>query len=232
MSDAPLIGISAYDFAGSPAGFYLPRGYVDGVRAAGGHAVILPGPEADAEALLDRIDGVLLSGGGDIGPARYGGGEHPSIYHVCDERDAFEIELAALALARDVPMLSICRGLQVLNVALGGDLHPHLPDAVGERVVHRGPERNPVRHPATVTPGSRLAEILASESLTVLSRHHQAANRIGRELRAVAFAEDGVIEALEHESHRFCVAVQWHPEMTLDDLPHRRLFDALVAACR
>lgn len=232
MTDRPLIGISAYDFAGSSPGYYLPRGYVDGVRAAGGRAVILPGPETDAAAFLDRVEGLVLSGGGDIAPERYGGGAHPSIYHVCDERDAFEIELAALALERGIPILSICRGLQVLNVALGGDLHPHVPEAFGERVVHRGPERDPVRHPTTVEAGSRLAEILATESLTVLSRHHQAANRIGRELRAVAFAEDGVIEALEHASHRFCVAVQWHPEMTLDDAPHRRLFDALVAACR
>ncbi|MGH7803438.1 MAG: gamma-glutamyl-gamma-aminobutyrate hydrolase family protein, partial [Candidatus Binatia bacterium] len=105
----------------------------------------------------------------------------------------------------------------------------HLPDSF-RGIDHRDPERNPTRHTASVEPASRLAEILDATSLTVMSRHHQGANRVGRDLRAVAWAEDGVIEGLEHASHRFCVAVQWHPEMSLDDPVQRRLFAALVAA--
>jgi putative glutamine amidotransferase len=230
MARPPLIGISAYDFTGKPEGYYLPRSYVDGVRAAGGRPLILPPGKEHAEHLLEIVDGLILSGGGDVNPSRYGGAAHESIYHVSPDRDEFEIRLVELALERDFPMLCICRGLQVLNVALGGDLHAHLPDAVGDRISHRDPERNPTRHAASVEPRSRLAEVLGVTSLSVTSRHHQGARRLGRDLRAVAWAEDGVIEGLEHESHRFCVAVQWHPEMSLDDPVQGRLFAALVAA--
>jgi putative glutamine amidotransferase len=230
MARSPLIGISAYDFTGKPEGYYLPRSYVDGVRAAGGRPLILPPGDADAEHLLDIVDGLILSGGGDVNPSRYGGAGHDSIYHVSHDRDEFEIHLVNLALEREFPLLCICRGLQVLNVALGGDLHAHLPEAVGDRIEHRDPERNPTRHAASVDPTSRLAEILGVTSLSVMSRHHQGARRVGRHLRAVAWAEDGVIEGLEHASHRFCVAVQWHPEMSLDDPVQRRLFGALVTA--
>ena len=230
MPRTPLIGISAYDFTGKPEGYYLPKSYVDGVRAAGGRPIILPPGDAEREHVLELVDGLILSGGGDVHPSRYGGDAHESVYHVSQDRDDFEIGLVELALARDFPLLCICRGLQVLNVALGGDLHVHLPDAVGTRISHRDPERNPTRHTASVEPTSRLAEILGVTSLSVMSRHHQAARRAGRELRAVAWAEDGVIEGLEHTSQRFCVAVQWHPEMSLDDPVQVRLFAALVAA--
>ena len=230
MARTPLIGISAYDFTGKPEGFYLPRSYVDGVRAAGGRPVILPPGGDDANHVLELVDGLVLSGGGDVNPNRYGGPAHDSIYHVSHERDDFEIRLVELALERDFPMLCICRGLQVLNVALGGDLHAHLPDAVGDRISHRDPERNPTRHGASVEPTSRLAEILGVKTLDVTSRHHQGAKRVAKDLRAVAWAEDGVIEGLEHESRRFCVGVQWHPEMALDDPSQQRLFSALVAA--
>ena len=229
MARSPLIGISAYDFTGKPEGYYLPKSYVDGVRAGGGRPVILPPGGGDPAHLLEVVDGLILSGGGDVNPSRYGGTGHDAIYHVSPDRDEFEIRLVELALERDFPMLCICRGLQVLNVALGGDLHPHLPD-VFDKIEHRDPERNPTRHSASVEPASRLAEILGTTSLTVMSRHHQGANRVARDLRAVAWAEDGVIEGLEHTSHRFCVAVQWHPEMSLDDPVQGRLFAALVAA--
>jgi putative glutamine amidotransferase len=229
MARAPLIGISAYDFTGKPEGYYLPKSYVDGVRAAGGRPLILPPGGGDLELLFDVVDGLILSGGGDVNPSLYGGASHDSIYHVSPHRDEFEIRLVELALERDFPMLCICRGLQVLNVALGGDLHAHLPD-VFRGIEHRDPERNPTRHSASVEGTSRLAEILGTTSLTVMSRHHQGANRVGRDLRAVAWAEDGAIEGLEHTRHRFCVAVQWHPEMSLDDPVQGRLFAALVAA--
>jgi len=230
MSQSPLIGISSYARTGKRETFGLPTAYVDAVRAAGGTAVILPPGDPDPARLLDAVDGLVLSGGGDISPTRYSGRHHEKVYGVCDERDHFELELAAAALARpDRPLLCICRGMQVLNVALGGTLHVHLPDLGG--LDHRHPEFAPIRHPASVTPDSRLATILGAPEIEVCSFHHQALHQVGRELRPVAWAADGIIEAVEHETHPFCLGVQWHPEMQLDDPAQQRLFKAFVERC-
>ncbi len=227
----PLIGISSYARDGQPPAFSMPCGSVDGVRAAGATPLVLPPGEPQPEHLLDLLDGLILAGGGDIAPAAYGGEPHETIYSVSEERDQFEFTLARAILTRsDVPLLCICRGMQVLNVVCGGTLHAHVPERFGDRVAHRLPPRLTSRHPVRLAPDTRLARILDATSIDACSWHHQALDRIGDGLRCVAWAEDGVIEAVEHTMHPWCIGVQWHPEMQLDEQPQRDLFAALVAA--
>jgi putative glutamine amidotransferase len=229
----PLIGITSYPRFNSHTAarevFPMPTSYVDAVRAGGGAAVILPPGDVEPSRLLDGLDGLVLSGGGDVSPDRYAGARHEMIYGVSEERDAFEIALARAALDRpDFPFLCICRGMQVLNVALGGSLHPHLPEVRTSTVEHRLPERLHTHHQARVAPSSRLAGLLAETEVRVCSWHHQAIDRLAAGLRAVAWAEDEIIEAVEHESHPLCVAVQWHPEMQLQDPAQQRLLRGFV----
>lgn len=227
-----LVGISSYArVRTSPTEqkFSIPTGYVDSVRAAGAVPVVLPSGEPEPTRVLTALSALIISGGGDIDPSVYGGPAHETIYSVCGERDAFEFSLTRAALHDTrVPMLCICRGLQVLNVVCGGSLHVHLPDVVGERVNHRAPERAASRHHVRIDPDSRLAAILGVTECEVASWHHQAIERVGDRLRPVAWAEDGVIEAVEHLDHPWCIAVQWHPEMQPSDLVQQRLFRALV----
>lgn len=233
VSRPHVIGISSYARDGDPPAFSLPCGYVDGVRAAGATPLLLPPGEPEPGRLLDLIDGLILAGGGDIAPVAYGGEPHETIYSVSEERDQFEFGLARAALARrDVPLLCICRGMQVLNVVCGGTLHAHVPDRFGEHVAHRLPPRLTSRHSVRVEPASRLATLLGGADIEACSWHHQAIDRIGTALQPVAWAEDGVIEAVEHTAHPWCVGVQWHPEMQLDEAPQRGLFHALVTATR
>jgi putative glutamine amidotransferase len=226
----PLIGISSYGRAGQRQTFSLPCEYVDVVRLAGGVPVVLPAVEGEIPEALDAIDALILPGGGDVDPAHYGGVRHEANYGISPERDGFELALARSALARrDLPILCICRGMQLLNVALGGDLVSHIPDHYGEKVAHRHPELKPVVHPVRIDPESRLGRILGATELVVHSVHHQAVGRLGAGLRAVAWSPDGVIEAVESANHRFLMAVQWHPELgALGDERQRRLFEALV----
>jgi putative glutamine amidotransferase len=227
----PLIGITTYARDGDPPTFSLPCNYVDAVRAAGATPVVLPPGEAHPERLLDLVDGLIFAGGGDIAPAAYGGRHHETIYMVCEERDAFEFGLLRAALSRGrPPVLCICRGMQALNVVCGGTLHAHVPDRFGHRVAHRLPPRRTSRHAVRIEPGSRLARILGTEALHVCSWHHQAIDHIGTKLQPVAWAEDGVVEAVELAGHPFCFGVQWHPEMQLDDAAQQRLFAAVVGA--
>jgi putative glutamine amidotransferase len=224
-----LVGISSYARAGQPQAFSIPTGYVDAVRRAGGVPIVLPPGEPDPARLLDTVSALVVSGGGDINPNAYGGASHETVYSVCEERDTFEFELTRAALADTrVPMLCICRGLQVLNVVCGGTLHVHLPEHYGERVAHRLPPRDTSVHAVEIDPASRLARILGSTHAHVRSWHHQAIHLVGDKLRPVAWAEDGVIEAVEHVEHPWCIGVQWHPEMQLDDARQQRLFAALI----
>jgi len=232
-STLTLIGISSYARAGQPPAFSIPTGYVDAVRRAGAVPVVLPPGEAEPGRLLDSVGGLIVSGGGDINPTAYGGRQHETVYSVCEERDAFEFALARAALADTrVPVLCICRGLQVLNVVCGGTLHVHLPEHYGEHIAHRLPPRDTSVHAVRIEPDSRLAKILGSTEAQVRSWHHQAIDTLGDGLRAVAWAEDGVIEAVEHVEHPWCIGVQWHPEMQLDDDAQQRLFRALVGGIR
>lgn len=223
----PRIAICAYarDERGR---FTLPGEYADAVRRAGGAPLVLLPGETRLEPLLEVVDGLVLAGGGDVDPALYGGRRVASTYDVDPDRDALELALVRRALEERWAVLAICRGLQLLDVALGGTLIEHLPDEVGEQVVHRLPPKSPVLHPVEVEPRSALAGLLGATRITPLSWHHQAVRRLGRGLRAVAHAPDGVVEALELEHAPHVVAVQWHPELSAAaDPAQQRLFDAL-----
>lgn len=230
----PVIGISSYTEKARWGSWdtpciLLPRRYADGVTRAGGIPVLLP-PVPGVEHTVTRLDGLILAGGGDIEPALFGAQAHPQTCGVRPGRDEAELALAVAALEHGVPLLGICRGLQVLNVALGGTLHQHLPDLVG----HEG--HSPVAggygtHEVKVAPGSRLAGILgtaAAGECPVPTHHHQAVDRLGAGLLATAWTADGTIEAAELAGPAFALAVQWHPEAGDDP----SLFGALLAASR
>lgn len=226
----PAIGISAYSQRarwGSwdlPA-VLLPRRYTDMVAAGGGQPVLLP-PQPGVASLLDRLDGLVLSGGGDIDPARYGADRDPETDPANQGRDEAEIELARQALAAGLPLLGICRGLQVVNVALGGTLHQHLPALVGHDG-HSPEQQGYGSHKVSVAAGSQLAGILGRTEAAVPTHHHQAVGRLGDGLIATAWTDDGIVEAAElAEPASFMIAVQWHPEAG-EDLS---LFTAVAAA--
>jgi putative glutamine amidotransferase len=234
----PLIGVTTYgpELASGDilSRFSLPTAYVDAVRRAGGIPVLLPAGEPDVDSLLERLDGLVFSGGGDIDPAFHAGGSHRDVYGVVPGRDRFEIEMARRAFARpDLPLLGICRGMQVMNVALGGDLELHLPDRRGDRVLHRSAALEPTFHSVRVEAGSALDAIYATPDFPVCSWHHQELRVLGSGLLPIAWSEDGVIEGVVHDAHPFAIGVQWHPEMQLDEHPlHLRVFEELVARAR
>lgn len=231
---APLIGISTYGRNGVSA-FSLAATYVDAVRAAGGMPVLLPPGEPNPAEVLERIDGLILSGGGDIDPSAYQGSSHPSIYNIDSERDEFEFTLARLCLEKDVPFLGICRGMEVAIVACGGTLVTHVPDEYGMQVQHRlvpAPGHlYPARHSVRILPTSRLGGIVGKTEIEVVSWHHQSVRNLAPGWRVVAESVgDYVIEAVEHQHCSFAVAVQWHPELSPEDISHQRIFQALVKA--
>jgi putative glutamine amidotransferase len=234
MSRRPLIGITTYgrDDRGR---FGLPAAYVDAVRRAGGLPVLVAPGEEHLDELLTSLDGLILSGGGDVDPAHYDGVPHAAIERVDGERDATELALAREVVARDLPALCICRGAQVLNVALGGSLVEHLPDEVGEEITHRPARRDRdaeyPRHAVHAAPGSRLAAVMGSTEVETASWHHQAARDVAPGLEVSARAADGTVEAFERPGSGWLLGVQWHPEETAaEDPTQQRLFDELVAA--
>lgn len=240
---SPLIGITSYsdpaewrDWS-APAAL-LPRSYVDAVRRAGGRPVLLPpgGDPAEAAATVADLDGLVISGGGDVHPARYGAAPHPRTGEANPERDDWELAVLGSALAQAVPVLAICRGLQLLNVARGGTLHQHLPDVVGHEG-HSGGAGEFGWHRIRVGGTGALAAVFGADGrggpgadgpwLTVPTHHHQAIDRLGEGLVASAWAEDGTVEAVEFAAPAgFALGVQWHPEEGQDP----RLFAALVTA--
>lgn len=228
----PLIGLTTYG-RNQENRFTLPAEYVDGVRRAGGIPLLIPPGEAQLEKLLPHLNGLILTGGGDLDPELYGGQPHETIYSIDPERDRSELALTRRVLESNLPTLGICRGLQVLNVALGGTLIEHLPDVVGQAVAHKEQPHGPIPHPVQIQAGSRLAEITRSEQIETASWHHQALKQVALGLNVVASAPDGTIEAVELPDHPWLVAVQWHPELTAaTDASQQRLFDALVEAAR
>lgn len=225
----PVIGITAKG-PGSSGAYALSARYVRAVRRAKGAAVVLPAAKEVAGDLVARIDGLILSGGGDVDPSLYGGVVREEVYGVNRERDEFEIALVRAALERNLPVLGICRGCQLINVALGGTLIEHLPEGEGG-VRHRASESESARHP--VAAWGRLAGILGCGEIEPVSYHHQAVRQPAPGLEVVARAPDGVVEALEMPGHPWLFAVQWHPEITAgEDRAQQRLFDALVKAAR
>ena len=209
---------------------FLPQIYFTGVNLAGGIAVLLPPQPVDgdvADRVLDRLDGLVITGGPDVDPARYGQKLHPQTNEPARERDEWEFALLSGALARGIPVLGVCRGAQVLNTALGGTLHQHLPDVIGHTHHQKGNAVFGTSDVRTV-PGTRLAALIG-ESSDAQCYHHQAIDRLGEGLVVSARDTDGVIEAVEVPGEAFVLGVQWHPEERLDDL---RLFRAVVEAAR
>jgi len=225
----PVIGLSTYGIAHSE-GFNIPAEYVQAVLRAGGLPLLLPTAAVHpVEPWLDRIQGLVLIGGGDIDPARYGAASHETIYNLDAERDVCELALASSALKRRMPMLAICRGMQVVNVVLGGTLHRHLPDVFGDKVAHRLPPRETALHAVDVAAEAQIIRAVGTTRVMTVSWHHQAVERLGEGLRPVAWAEDGVIEAMELDGNPNLIAVQWHPELSAAEDPAQQgLFDRLV----
>jgi putative glutamine amidotransferase len=239
---SPLIGITSYSLRArwstwDDVADLLPHRYVEMVAQAGGLPVLLPPTERVAD-VLPRLDGLILSGGSDVEPSRYGAAPHPAAGPFFPARDAAELELCRRALADGLPVLGICRGLQVINVALGGTLHQHLPDVVGNDS-HSPQEYGYGSHKVSIAGGSQLAAALGSSEAAVPTHHHQAVDRLGAGLVATAWTDDGIIEAAElaladsapaesagSTPAPFMVAVQWHPEVGEDP----SLFKALIAA--
>lgn len=227
----PLLGITTYTPPGDPKRSYsIPAEYVEAVRASGAEALLLAAGEA--ELCLSRLDALVLSGGGDIDPTLYGGALHEKTYMVDRSRDDFELALLRGALAAEMPVLAICRGMQLLNVALGGSLFAHVPDAFGESVVHRSPPREPVPHAVRVDGrDSRLAAATGFGEIDVVSWHHQAIDRLAPGLAVTAVATDGVVEAVEPVCDAWVVGVQWHPELNAaTDSRQAALFSELTQA--
>ncbi|MBD0338081.1 MAG: gamma-glutamyl-gamma-aminobutyrate hydrolase family protein [Thermoleophilia bacterium] len=224
----PVVGITSYPPERVRWGVWedpvimIPASYVHAVERAGGRPVVVPPTTDSVEETLDLLDGVIFSGGGDLDPARYGAEAHPETDAPHPERDDAELALLTAALQRDVPVLAVCRGSQVLNVALGGDLVQHLPERVGHER-HRHTPGEFADHDVRVEPASRLGSILGDRA-PVKSHHHQGYRRIGEGLVEVAWADDGTVEGLEAPGRRFAVSVLWHPEEGEDFA----LFRALV----
>lgn len=237
MSKKPLIGVVPLVDYGRESLWMLP-GYFDAVLEAGGVPVMLPlTDERDALARsLDAVDGIIVTGGQDVDPARYGE-KDPELAalcgELCPERDAMEALLVTDALERDLPLLGICRGIQALNVIFGGTLWQDLPKQRPSEVEHHGkaPYENPV-HTVEVLPGTPLAECVGTGVLPVNSFHHQALRDVAPGLEVMATASDGVAEAVWRPTSRFCWAVQWHPEFShVVDEPSCKIFSAFVGAC-
>jgi len=228
----PVIGITTYV---TPAkwGYWdleaslIPHDYVRAIEEAGGRPLLVPPSNEGIEETLDSLDGIVFSGGSDLDPAHYGEKAHPETFGIHEERDRAELELMKAALDRDMPVLGICRGIQVLNVARGGNLIQHLPEIVG----HEGHKHDPpgafIDHDVEIDPDTTLAKILGDRH-PVKSHHHQGLDAVGEGLRVSAHAEDGSIEGVEDPERRFAVGVLWHPEASED----KKLFEALVEQAR
>jgi len=238
----PIIGITTRKDltpAGLPAVMVL-QAYVNAIVQAGGAPVLIPSdlPEFGWNELGKRLDGILFTGGGDIAVERFAGTPHPKVGGVDEARDAIELALARSAAESGTPFLGICRGLQVVNVALGGTLYTDILDQAPGALNHsyENPEvfkeRTQLVHPVDIQPNSLAAKILGEPSLQVNSLHHQGVKDLASSLRASAFAPDGIIEAVELPGHPFGVAVQWHPEWLTDQAETLRLFKAFVEAAR
>ncbi len=229
-SDRPLIGLTTYVESArhgvwDEMSALLPMTYVSAVVRSGGAPILLPPSAADPHEVLDAVAALVLTGGADVDPARYGAPPHPSTDRPRTERDRWESALCLAAIEMDLPVLAICRGLQVMNVALGGTLHQHLPDVTGSDR-HRAVPGRMTPNTVEIESGSALASILGPAE-AVMCHHHQGVDRVGKGLEVVARAPDGTVEGVEIPGHRFTLGVQWHPESNdADD----RLFESLVEA--
>jgi putative glutamine amidotransferase len=227
----PVIGITTYVTQAQWGNWdveaaLVPAAYVQAIERAGGRPLLIPPSQDGIAETLDAVDGLLFSGGSDLDPGLYEQEPHEETVGVVRERDRAELALLEAALARDMPVLAVCRGSQVLNVARGGDLVQHLPDVVGDEK-HKHTPGTFADHGVTLEGGTRLAALLG-ERAPVKSHHHQGFGRVGKGLRVAAYADDGTIEAVEDPSHRFALGVLWHPEAGED----MKLFEELVRQAR
>jgi putative glutamine amidotransferase len=227
----PVVGITTYAEVAKWGAWEVPTAlvpltYVRSVEAAGGRPLLVPPSEDALDETLDALDGLVFSGGSDLDPSLYGAEGHPETIGTRPDRDRGELALMEAALARDMPVLAICRGLEVMNVLRGGDLVQHLPEVVGD-ARHKETPGIFADHEVTVAGQSRLGRILG-ERTPVKSHHHQGPGKVGAGLVETAWADDGTIEGLEDPSRAFALAVLWHPEVTQD----AALFGALVDEAR
>jgi putative glutamine amidotransferase len=233
----PLIGVTLD--AEQPGGwsrfpwYALRANYTDAITAAGGLAVALPHDPAMTDALLDRLDGLVVTGGAfDVDPALYGAAEIHATVTLKQRRTEAELALVRGALARDMPVLGICGGQQLLAVALGGTLIQHIPDSIQDALEHEQPNpRDQPGHSVAITPGTKLAQIVGAARMDVNSAHHQAVARPGPHAVVNAVAPDGVVEGVEDTRYHFCLGLQWHPEFLIDP-GDRKIFAAFIEASR
>jgi putative glutamine amidotransferase len=248
LEHRPLIGVTTSEVRpkervnpvpeGEPLGKEMALGitYLKAIEEAGGLPLVMPPLAEEAiEPLLDRLDGICLSGGPDLDPSLYEAEPHPELGPIEPELDRFELAVAARADAREMPILAICRGTQALNIVRGGALHQHLPD-ISEEIGHRQTiASTEASHAVEVDPDSHLAEVMGGDEVEIAdvnSFHHQAIDRLGDGLRVSARAPDGTVEAIEDPSRRFLIGVQWHAETLVHREPEAELFRSFVEACR
>jgi putative glutamine amidotransferase len=244
MPRRPVIGIATQTLPAvvgeRPACWIMGHRYVETLRAVGAIPWVIPLLPHDPDTMreiFDRLDGVFLTGGVDVDPARYGEAKHPLCGTTDPDRDAIEMMLLEHAMDNHRPVLAVCRGLQILNVVCGGTLYQDVTAQVPAALKHdyfptpANPSRAYLAHDITVTPNTRLGELLGDSVVPVNSMHHQAIKDLGRGLRASAFAPDGIIEGIEGTNGQFLVGVQWHPEELAESQPGmRRLFSSFVEA--
>jgi len=234
----PMIGITSSLIRKRSGSLVCQVGqaYINSIQKAGGIPLMIPvGKDTPSlDSLLSRLDGVLFTGGADIDPLRFNAQTHPRVYGVSQARDTLEFTLIEKALEGDMPMLAICRGIQVLNVAFGGSLYLDIEDQKPNALKHDwfpGYARDKLAHSVKLFPGSRLNSIFGTPEIQVNSLHHQGISQIGENLKATAFSPDGLIEGLEVKEKSFALGVQWHPESMPDDPGMQRLFQAFIKAC-
>jgi putative glutamine amidotransferase len=238
----PIIGVTSHYEPSrdglSPFGTIdVGESYIQAVLKAGGTPVVLPVGLADdnLQSVFARLDGILLTGGSDIDPARFDGMPHPRVYGIDPRRDALEMRLVQMAAEQGKPFLGICRGIQAVNVALGGTLYTDIGDQFPGALRHDwypNIPRNTLAHAVRLEPGSKLAQILGGATFEVNSLHHQGLKEVPPALQVVGHAPDQMIEAVELVGHPFGLAVQWHPEWLQEHAPQRALFKALIEAAR
>jgi putative glutamine amidotransferase len=235
--EIPLIGLTTYRTE-SKSGLPIAataEAYIRSITQAGGCPILIPPglPEGALALLFSRLDGMLFTGGGDIDPVHYSAGDHPKVSEVDPDRDRMELYLLNKSVQEDKPFLGICRGLQLVNVGLGGTLYADILEqapGAGQHDYYPGWPREHLAHPVHVSPGSRLASILGGREAQVNSFHHQAVEKLAPGLVPTASAPDGILEALELPGHSFGLAVQWHPEWLTTHAPMQALFEAFVNA--
>jgi len=231
-NDMPIVGITTYAENAAWGAWNVPTAlvpltYVRAVEAAGGRALLVPPSEHAVEQTLDALDGLVFSGGADLDPAGYDAEPHPETNGIRPERDRAELTLMGAALERDMPVLAVCRGMEIMNVLRGGDLVQHLPEVVGDEK-HKHTPGVFADHDVSVADDSRLARVLGDRA-PVKSHHHQGVGRVGDGLVETAWAEDGTVEGLEDPERSFALGVLWHPEEDEDAALFRALVEEAAA---